>query len=176
VVRRINALGMLIDLSYAGQRTALETIQVSEAPTVFSHNAAHQVRPTRRARKDEELQACIARGGMVCVTAVPNALSDEPAQDINCVLDHFDYLVKLVGVDHVGIGTDTTVGDHVGFTRVLMQQPGAPAPPAPYFNGLESPADGSNLVRGLLARGYGDADIRKLAGQNVLDLLRRVVG
>jgi membrane dipeptidase len=176
VVRRMNAVGMLIDLSHAGQRTALEAIQVSEAPTVFSHNAAHQLRPTSRARKDEELQACVARGGMVCVTGVPNALSDESTQDINCVLDHYDYLVKLVGVDHVGIGTDTTVGDHVGFTRLLMRQPGAPVPPALYLNGLESPADGANLVRGLLARGYCDADIRKLAGHNVLNLLRRVVG
>lgn len=176
VVRRMNAVGMLIDLSHAGQRTALEAIEVSDAPTVFSHNAAHQLRPTRRARHDQELQACVARGGMVCVTAVPNSLSDDPAQDINCVLDHYDYLVNLVGVDHVGIGTDTTVGDHVGFTRLLMEQPSAPAPPAPYLKGLESPADGANLVRGLLGRGYGDTDIRKLAGQNVLHLLRRAIG
>ena len=54
-------------------------------------------------------------------------------------------------------------------------QPAA-APPAPYLNGLESPADGANLVRGLLSRAYTDADIRKIAGQNVLALLRRVIG
>jgi membrane dipeptidase len=174
VVRRMNDAGMLIDLSHAGQRTALEAIESSQAPTVFSHNAAYRLRPTRRARHDEELQACVARGGMVCVTAVPNALSDDPAQDINCVLDHYDYLVRLVGIDHVGIGTDMTIGDHVEFTRLLMR-PGA-APPAPYVNGLESPADGANLVRGLLSRAYSDANIRKIAGQNVLSLLRRVIG
>jgi membrane dipeptidase len=174
VVRRMNDAGMLIDLSHAGQRTALEAIECSRAPTVFSHNAAYQLRPTRRARHDDELKACVARGGMVCVTAVPNALSDDPAQDINCVLDHYDYLVRLVGIDHVGIGTDMTIGDHVEFTRLLMQ-PGV-EPPAPYLNGLESPADGANLVRGLLARAYTDADIRKIAGQNVLALLRRVIG
>ena len=61
---------------------------------------------------------------------MPNSLSDDPEQDIECVLDHYDYMVNLVGVDHVGIGTDTTVGDHVAFHRVLLgrgpdQLPGA---------------------------------------------------
>ena len=108
---------------------------------------------------------------------MPNSLSDAPDQDINCVLDHYDYLVKLVGIDHVGIGTDTMVGDHVGFHKVAL---GRDAPtrgfPAPYLNGLESPADGKNIIRGLIARGYEDDAIRKIAGQNALDLLRRVIG
>ena len=174
VIRRMNDVGMLIDLSHAGQRTALDAIAASAAPVIFSHNAAYQLRPTGRARKDEELLRCVERGGMVCVTAVPNSLSDNPAQDINCVLDHFDYLVRLVGVDHVGIGTDSTIGDHVGFTRLLMRSDSLA--PAAYLNGLESPADGPNLVRGLIARGYTDAQIRQIAGQNLLDLLRRVIG
>jgi membrane dipeptidase len=175
VVRRMNDVGMLIDLSHAGQRTALETIEASEAPVVFSHNAAYGLRATRRTRRDEELRACARKGGLVCVTAVPNSLSDDPRQDINCVLDHYDYLVQRLGDDHVGIGTDSVVGDHVGFTRALFLR-GGPAPPAPYLNGLESPADGYNVVRGLIARGYSDTAIRKIAGQNALDLLRRVIG
>ena len=174
VVRRMNRVGMLIDLSHAGQRTAIDTIAASESPVIFSHNAAHRLRPTRRARHDEELLQCIERGGMVCVTAVPNALSDDPAQDISCALDHYDYLVKLLGVDHVGIGTDSTIGDHVGFTRLLMRS--NTSAPAPYLNGLESPADGANLIRGLIVRGYSDAAIRKIAGHNALALLHRVIG
>lgn len=177
VVRRMNAVGMLIDLSHAGQHTALDAIDASETPVIFSHNAARRLRPTRRARQDQELLRCIERGGIVCVTAVPNSLSDDPAQDITCVLDQYDYLVKLLGIDHVGIGTDSTVGDHVGFTRLLMQSdPRAAAHPAAYLNGLESPADGPNLIRGLIVRGYSDADIRKIAGKNALELLRRVIG
>src|SRR5205085_7432041 len=109
VIERMNGLGMLIDLSHAGQRTALEAIDASDAPVIFSHNAAHALRPTRRTRKNEELLAGVARGGMVCVTAVPNSLSDDPYQDINCVLDHYDHMVQLLGVDHVGIGTDSTI-------------------------------------------------------------------
>jgi membrane dipeptidase len=176
VVRRMNDLGMAIDLSHAGSQTALETIQLSEAPVVFSHNAAATIRPTRRSRCDQELLACAARGGLCCVTAVPNALSDDPHQDIRCVLDHYDYFVQLVGIDHVGIGTDTQVGDHVGFHRVLLGRNAPDRLPAPYLDGLASPADGYNLIRGLIARGYEDAAIRKIAGQNALDFFRRTIG
>ncbi len=176
VVRRMNDVGMVIDLSHAGQRTALDTIEASAAPVVFSHNASYTLRPTRRTRRDEELRACAAKGGLICVTAVPNSLSDDPRQDINCVLDHYDYFLQVVGEDHVGIGTDSVVGDHVGFTRALFLPPDAPPPPAPYLNGLESPADGYNIIRGLLARGHSDKTIRKIAGENALKLLGRVIG
>jgi membrane dipeptidase len=176
VVKRMNDIGMIIDLSHAGSRTALETIEASQVPVVFSHNAAAAIRPTRRARSDQELKACADKGGLCCVTAVPNSLSDDPRQDINCVLDHYDYFVKLVGIDHVGIGTDTQVGDHVGFHKVLLGRNAPDALPAPYLDGLESPADGSNIIRGLITRGYDDPSIRKIAGQNALAFFRRTMG
>jgi membrane dipeptidase len=176
VVQRMNDIGMAIDLSHAGSRTALETIALSRVPVVFSHNAAASIRPTRRARSDEDLRACVEKGGLLCVTAVPNSLSDDPHQDINCVLDHYDYFVKLAGIDHVGIGTDTQVGDHVGFHRVMLGRDAPDSLPAAYLDGLESPADGSNIIRGLIARGYEDGAIRKIAGQNALDFFRRTIG
>jgi membrane dipeptidase len=176
VVQRMNDVGMAIDLSHAGSRTALEAIELSRVPVAFSHNAAATIRPTRRSRSDEELTACAARGGLLCVTAVPNSLSDDPHQDINCVLDHYDYFVKLVGIEHVGIGTDTLIGDHVGFHRVLLGRSAPDHFPATHLDGLESPADGSNIIRGLIARGYDDLSIRKIAGQNALDFFRRTIG
>ncbi len=175
VVRRMNDLGMLIDVSHCGVRTALDAIASSKVPIVFSHNASATLWPTKRTRSDAEFTACAERGGLICVTAVPNSLSDDPKQDINCVLDHYDYLVKLVGVDHVGIGTDTLVGDHVGLHVALLGRDAPHHLPAPYLNGLESPADGKNVIRGLIARGYSDADITKIAGRNALDLFRRVM-
>ena len=176
-VERMNDLGMIVDLSHASAKTALEAIAHSRVPTIFSHNAAKAVWPTARTRDDADFVACAERGGLICVTAVPNSLSNAPDQDINCVLDHYDYLVKLVGVDHVGIGTDTLIGDHVGFHKLALY-PGQTSRqfPAPYLSGLESPADGKNIIRGLIARGHDDAAIRKIAGQNALDLIRRVVG
>ena len=89
VVRRMNDLGMVIDLSHASFQTAMDTIHFSDTPVVFSHNAAHTLRPAPRCRNDEELLACAQKGGLIAITAVPNSLSDDPAQDINCVLDHY---------------------------------------------------------------------------------------
>ena len=91
-----------------------------------------------------------------------------------CVLDHYDYMVNLVGVDHVAIGTDTSIGDSVGVGESVMGRPGPT--PARYMNGLESPADGKNIIRGLIARGYSDEDVRKIAGENALALFRWVMG
>lgn len=176
VVKRMNDLGMAIDLSHVGSRTALEAIELSRVPTVFSHNAAYSIRPTRRSRFDADLLACVGRGGLLCVTAVPNSLSDDPRQDINCVLDHYDYFVQLAGIDHVGIGTDTQIGDHVGFHRVILGRNAPDSLPAPYLDGLESPADGPNIIRGLISRGYSDGDIRKIAGLNAMDFFRRTIG
>lgn len=175
VIQRMNDLGMAVDLSHAGHATALEAIACSRAPVIFSHNAAYTLRPTRRTRTDEELRACAARGGLIAITAVPNSLSDDPVQDIGCVLDHYDYMVRLVGVEHVAIGTDTLIGDHVGYHRVMMGRNVDASFPAPYLNGLESPADGANIVRGLIARGYDDAQIRAVAGGNALAYLRCVL-
>ena len=176
VVRRMNDLGMAIDLSHVSTPSALDAIEFSRVPCVFSHNAAYALRPNRRTRRDEELTACAENGGLICITAVPNSLSDDPEQDIECVLDHYDYMANLVGVDHVGIGTDTTVGDHVAFHRVVMGRDGPDQLPAPYLNGLESPADGGNITRGLIRRGYSDEDIRKIIGGNAMEFFRRVMG
>ncbi|MCI0860090.1 MAG: membrane dipeptidase [Chloroflexi bacterium] len=174
VVDRMNQLGMAIDVSHASFRTAMDAIHFSQAPVTFSHNAAYTLRPTARTRNDEELSACAEKGGLIAITAVPNALSDDPEQNIDCVLDHYDYMVKLVGVDHVGIGTDTNIGDHVAFHRVMLGRDPEQLP-APYLDGLESPADGKNIIRGLIRRGYADDEVKKLAGGNALQFFRRVM-
>ena len=174
VVHRMNDLGMAVDLSHASIKTAMDAIEFSAAPVVFSHNAAYTLRPVKRTRKDEELLACAKKGGLIAITAVPNSLSDDPEQTIECVLDHYVYMTQLVGVDHVAIGTDTVIGDHVGFHRHMMSRDAPREFPAPYLSGLESPADGKNIIRGLLSRGYSDADVKKIAGGNALDFFRRV--
>ena len=174
VVERMNDLGMAIDVSHASYQTAMDAINISQTPVTFSHNAAFTLRPAPRCRNDEELQACAKNGGLVAVTAVPNSLSDDPKQDIECVMEHYDYMVKLVGVDHVGIGTDTSVGNHVAFHRVVLGRTPDQLP-APYLDGLESPADGKNIVRSLIRRGYSNADITKIAGGNALSFFRRVM-
>ena len=175
VIHRMNELGMAVDLSHASFKTAMDAMQHSKAPCLFSHNGAAALRQIPRLRKDEELLNCAKSGGLVAICAPPNQLSDDPNQDIECVLNHYDYMVKLVGIDHVGIGTDTTIGDHVDFQRRMMGNDVRRSLNAPYLNGLESPADGKNIIRGLIARGYSDSDIRKIAGGNALAYLQRVM-
>ena len=138
VVHRMNELGMAVDVSHAGWQTAMDAIEHSKTPIIYSHNASHSLRPTWRTRKDDELAACAKKGGLIAITAVPNSLSDEPDQDINCVLDHYDYMVKLVGVDHVAIGTDTLIGDHVAFHKKMLGKLMTNVP-APYLNGSGVP-------------------------------------
>ena len=174
VIHRMNDIGMAIDLSHASTPTVMDTIEFSKTPVVFSHNAAYTLRPNKRTRKDEELKACTDKGGLVCITAVPNALSDDPEQDIECVLDHYDYMVNLVGVDHVGVGTDTVIGDHMMFQHYMLGRDLSEMP-APYLNGLESPADGTNIIRGLIRRGHTDEHIKKIVGGNALAFFRRVL-
>ena len=177
VIQRMNDLGMVVDVSHASFRTAMDAIEASSTPVTFSHDGSYTLASyslqARRLRRDEELLACARKGGVIGITAVPNRLSNDPEQSIECVLDHYDYMVKLVGVDHVAIGTDTSIGDMVGVGQVVMGRTG-PAP-APYLNGLESPADGKNIIRGLIARGYSDEDVGKIAGGNALAFFRRIM-
>ena len=177
VVQRMNDLGMVVDVSHASFRTAMDAIEVSRTPVTFSHDGSYTLGQdslqARRLRKDEELVACARNGGIIGITAVPNRLSNDPEQSIEYMLDHYDYLMKLVGPDHLAVGTDASIGDMVAVGRVVM---GRDAPtPAPYLNGLESPADGANIVRGLIGRGYSDEDIKKIAGGNALAFFRRIM-
>ncbi len=176
VVHRMNDLGMVVDVSHASFRTALDAVEFSRTPVTFSHDGAITLRPgTQRLRQDEELLACARKGGIIGITAVPMRLSSDPEQTIEVVLDHFDYMVKLVGVDHVAVGTDTTVGDTVTMAKQIMRRADFGEGSAPYLNGLESPADGKNIIRGLIRRGYTDGDIKKIAGGNALAFFRRVM-
>ena len=179
VVQRMNELGMVVDVSHASFRTDMDAIEASNTPVTFSHDgsytrASDSLQARRLLRKDEELLACARKGGVIGITAVPNRLSNDPEQSIEYVLDHYDYMVQLVGIDHVAIGTDTSRGDMVGVGQVVM---GRTSPtPAPYLNGLESPADGKNIIRGLISRGYPDEDVKKIAGGNALAFFRRTMG
>ena len=105
--------------------------------------------------------ACAGKGGIVGVTVQPSAISSWGSElSIERLLDHYDYMVELLGIDHVAIGTDSSI---------RVRSSGS-------ISGLESPAEGKNIIRGLITRGYSDADIIKINGANALTLFRRVMG
>jgi len=182
VIDRMNKLGILIDVAHCGDKTTIEVAEASKDPVVCSHAGARALYPRcRRLKSDEAIKAIAEKGGVIGVFAVPNALSNKERQGINDVLDHIDYIVKLVGVDHVAIGTDIIFGDHVAFHRELARK-GIIDPfkvgmelVADYMEGIENPGEWTNIIRGLVARGYSDQEIIKIIGENALRVMRRVL-
>ena len=169
VVQRMNELGMVVDLSHASFRTAMDAIEFSQAPVTFSHDGSYTLGQQQgggeyaagRLRRDEELVACARKGGIVGVTVQPSVIRSWGSElSIERLLDHYDYMVKLLGMDHVAIGTDSSIG---------VRSSG-------FIVGVESPAEGKNIIRGLITRGYSDADIIKITGSNALAFFRKVMG
>lgn len=168
VIQRMNELGMVVDLSHASFRTAMDAIEFSKAPVAFSHDGSYTLGLKQgggeyaagRLRRDEELLACAKKGGIIGVTVQPSVISSWGSElSLDLLLDHYDYMVKLLGIDHVAIGTDSSIDVRTsGFVR-----------------GVDSPAEGKNIIRGLITRGYSDADILKITGGNALTFFRRVI-
>lgn len=184
VVRRMNKLGMAIDIAHCGDQTSLDTIAESQKPVFISHAGARALWPTARMKPDEVLRACAAKGGIIGIEAAPHTTltRNHPRHSIESVMEHFEYIVDLVGIDHVAFGPDTLFGDHVALHRVFAEHlsirvvhGSVPFPEVPYVAGLENPSETfPNIVRWLVRRGYSDDEITKVLGGNVIRVLREV--
>jgi membrane dipeptidase len=182
-VERANQTGMLIDVSHCGARTTLEAIEASSDPVVCSHSGAQALNPkVKRLKTDEAIKALAAKGGVFAVSAIPNQLSSAKQQGIDDMLNHIDYIVKLVGVEHVAIGLDNIFDDHVKLHRDTQKdrfdRPDRIAVDlvADYMEGIESPEEWPNIVRGLISRGYSDEDVAKIVGGNAMRITEQVIG
>jgi len=180
VVERMNKLGMLVDVAHVGDKTSLDAIEVSGAPVVISHAGARAVWNSQRMKPDVVLRALAEKGGVIGIEAAPGTTVSRkhPKHSIESYMDHFEYCVELMGVDHVTFGPDTNFGDHVGLYRVFdrvssvaWKEEGDPVEEVEYVKGLENPSEFPNIVRWLVHNGYSEAEIQKTVGGNTLRVL-----
>lgn len=183
-VRRMNRLGIAIDVSHSGDRTSLDTIERSERPVFVTHAGARALWDTKRMKPDEVLRACAERGGVIGISAAAHTTLTEryPLHSIESVMEHFEYVAGLVDMDHVAFGPDIFFGDHVGLHRSFAKQfslaasrGGRVIQEVDYVDGIENPSESfPNIVRWLVRHGYSDTDIGKVTGGNVLRALAEI--
>ena len=182
-VRRMNSLGMAIDISHSSDQTGIDTCKESSAPVFMTHAGARAIWPIKRMKGDAVLQAVAQTGGVIGISAAPHTTLSQahPKHSIDSIMDHFLYCVELVGIEHVAFGPDTLYGDHVGLHTVfagLLKTGLSEAPPferVEYVDGLENPTENFwNIAGWLVKNGFSDADIVAVLGGNIIRALKGI--
>lgn len=178
IVEAIHRAGMLMDCSHTGYRTSMDIMALSDAPVIYSHANPLGLAANGRNIRDDQIDACVATGGIVCVNGIGRFLG-APASDTATLLRHIDYLVQWVGADHVGLGLDYEYElglnqDPPGFDRAYWFPPAHGYGPDDPCYGSATPEQLPEITHGLLGLGYGEADVRKILGANMLRVARCV--
>ena len=179
VVREMNRLGILVDCSHVGLRTTLDACAVTSKPIALTHANPKAVHDHPRNKEDEELKAVAATGGVIGVNAFPSFVG-AGSPTIEDVLNHLDYMVDIVGIDHVGVGADFIHGQPIEFFMTKKGDlgigrkfpPGVTPPSWPWVfpKGIESCTEFPNIALGMAQRGYSEDDITKVMGLNFMRL------
>lgn len=184
VVRELNRLGMVVDISHAGYKTSLDTVATSSDPVISSHANPRALRDNPRNITDEQMKAIAERGGVIGIASFADFVGDTSLGQptIEQYVDHISYAVDLVGIDHVGIGTDAMdargsagIWWNANTKRKYPEQCGAMDEKMHGIEGFESWFDFPYLTDRLLNRGFSDDDTRKIIGGNFLRVVRSIL-
>jgi len=154
VIREMNRLGIMVDLSHAGEKSFYDAMEISQTPIVCSHSNCRALCDHPRNLTDDQLRALAKSGGLAHTTFYPGFLQKSSEADILDAVKHLEHAISIMGIDHVGIGTDFD-GDG-----------GVP--------GMNDASEVINFTMHLLRRNYSDADIRKIWGGNWLRLMGEI--
>ncbi len=154
VVREMNRLGILVDLSHAGEKSFYDALEMSSQPIVCSHSSCRALCDHPRNLTDEQMRALAAKGGVMQITMYNGFLVKDGEATVLDALRHLEHAIEVMGIDHVGIGTDF---DGDGGVR-----------------GMANSSELLNFTRLLLARGYSEQDIEKIWGGNFLRVMTQV--
>ncbi len=154
-MEEMDRLGIILDTSHITDRCFWDIAELKKGPFIASHSNSRAVCDHKRNLTDDMLKALADHGGVTGMNFAPDFVAKEGAT-VEKLVDHIDYIVKLVGPDHVGLGSDF---DGIG------------APPV----GLEDASKVPNITRELIRRGYADEDIKKILGGNHLRVFREVL-
>lgn len=184
-VRKMNEVGVIVDVPHSSRQTTLDAARISVKPIMASHTGSKRVFDHPRCKDDEELKAIASTGGMIGVFCVPSLLGKDAK--LTTVLDHLDAVVKVIGADHVSLGTDVSycrawpaeIKRHHAATFGAEQKRIAGGWKPEHFSfATEEHINGSLgwsnwplFTTGMVMRGYSDGDIEKILGKNLMRVL-----
>ncbi len=181
VVERMNAVGMAVDVSHCGEQTTLDAIEASKQPILITHANCRALVPQQpRTKTDEAIRKMAAKGGVMGITGMRMFVRDSEPTTIENMLDHYDHVAKLVGVEHVGTGSDSDLDGWDVLPPDLLKSIRAAYKSSMGFRdkmdieGFNHSRRTFDLAEGLIRRGYSDSDIELMLGGNFKRVLSAV--
>nr|WP_255812905.1 membrane dipeptidase [Acidaminobacter sp. JC074] len=181
-IERLNELGIVVDTGHCNKQTTLDACKYSKTPVIASHTGVENVYHHMRCKSDEEIKAIAETGGVIGIFNMPWFIHEDPKNStLEHFLDHVDYVVNLVGEDHVGIGTDWPMTDILPTLKIFKEKIAhtmgfkkGDGPSTEVIEGLETYGSFINITRGLVSRGYSEEAIKKIIGGNWMRVFKEV--
>ena len=175
LVEEMNRVGMWVDCSHTGHRSSLDVFEVSKDPVIFSHAASDVVYHHSRNLRDDQIKGCAATGGIIGVNGVGTFLADNEGS-AETMFRHIDYIVEMVGAEHVGIGLDFVYDRETSAATVWnVEKDDDPDKDVPWPEiNYTVPEELPRLTEKMLNHGYEDAVISGILGGNWLRLAQQV--